>query len=96
MLHYFFFTEMDSSVISSFLLENKQNHQNIIDYLTDVYENESEFDLIIICSDNCKLKAHRLILAAASPYFHYMLKDLHSEDVSISMNYMLVYFSSFF
>jgi len=73
---------MDSAEISSFLLENR-NHQHLIDYLSDVYENESGFDLLVICSDNSKLKAHRLILAAASPYFHFLFKDHLSEDVII-------------
>lgn len=69
---------------NSYCLENKHNSY-LVDFLrTEAFENES-FDVTILCGTQ-QLKAHRVVLAAISPYFFFMLKDHSSEDVSITLD----------
>uniref|UniRef100_A0A1A9WR12 BTB domain-containing protein n=1 Tax=Glossina brevipalpis TaxID=37001 RepID=A0A1A9WR12_9MUSC len=59
-------------------------HQsNLVDILDVLYKRENYVDCTIIVDDNEKFKAHRVVLAANSPYFHSILQDVPGEHCSI-------------
>ena len=95
-------TEMPDTIPSRFLLERDRRSCHLTEHLYHVYETGSSSttcglmdtaDVVIICQDNVKLKAHRSVLAAASPYLCEALKGLPIGDVAITVQgYRLVLF----
>lgn len=79
----------------------KRSETSISNIFEDMYLNERLVDVTLSCS-NGQLQAHKLVLAASSPYFsnlfdslpspfHYpviVLKDMHIEDLRLIMEFI--------
>ncbi len=72
-----------------FLLE--RNTCFLTEFLSSVYESEEiSFDVDLLCYDHStgccqKLRAHRTVLAAASPFFNYILAESPDKESCITL-----------
>ncbi len=76
--------EICKKVTMEFLLERDCNASYLTDYLKSIYDNETAFDMFLL-SDNVQFKVHRSVLAAASQFFNYLLKDQLHDDLTVSI-----------
>ena len=77
---------MNSYDIPLFLLQRDRETCFLTDYLSAVYENETTTcDIVLICSSRQRFRAHRAVLAAASPFFYDILKDLREDELHITL-----------
>lgn len=76
---------MDAADDPQFLLECDKNSCFLADFLACTYDNEVWFDMVIICSDG-QMRAHKSVMAAASPFLRSLLESCRCEDTFLTMD----------
>lgn len=64
-------TELMACAPLSLRYQSKQHASNMLESLSDLYKTETLCDIILNVG-TCKIRAHKIILAAFSPYFRSM------------------------
>ena len=71
------------------MLEMKYNlswdgfSEHLKKFMSDLYTSETYSDVTLVCDDQMKMKANKLVLRACSPIFESMLSDLHQAPNTI-------------
>lgn len=67
-----------------FLLERDRSTTYLTDHIKSIYDSQSASDMVIL-AERSEFKVHRSVLAAASQFFSFLLKDQQTGDLVVSM-----------